>query len=322
MADSLKVSVITAMHNADEYIIRAVDSILAQSLEDIEIIIIDDYSTDGCAEKVAKYYQGITNIHLFSNTGISGPGFCRNIGLSHAHGEYIAFVDSDDFIDRDFLKKLYEMANYHAADIAVCGYDKITEKSLIRSYQPSCGLHKGGIGLADDLSKIEFVIWNKLYRRSLIENNAIRFQLSCYGEDWLFCFKAMFAADYYVCSDESLYFYYQHYDSVSHKKINQDAFRQFYDFFIYLDEYLQEQPDMPVNLQQQIEQTFFFAVISCYIVPFYRSSTAADRSSMKIMLFQQFGQGGLHFQIVLDAFLYLYDYVVKNERSENWQKHN
>ncbi|WP_196603603.1 glycosyltransferase [Pectinatus haikarae] len=306
----VKISVIIAMKNAEKYILRTIDSIIVQSLPEIEIIVIDDNSDDSSVNIVKQYYDGIDNVFLYHNRGIGGPGICRNIGLSHARGEFIAFVDSDDFIATEFLETLYNMAVQDNADIAVCGYDKITSDAFLRSYAPDAGIYCGGNAFIEKLNTIEFVIWNKIYKHSFLKKNDISFRLPCYGEDWLFSFEAMFLAKKYTCTKKSLYYYYQHCDSVSHKPVEAGVFSSIYDFFIFLDEFTQKQKSLTEKMISQIETNFFFSSITCYIAPLYDKMSPHERLLLRDNIFsRQFGQGALHMKILLDAFFTLYSYT-------------
>lgn len=312
-----KISVIIAMKNAEKYITRAIDSIIVQSLPNTEIIIVDDASTDNSTTAVKQYYENFTNVSLYHNEGTPGPGMCRNIGLKYARGKFIAFVDSDDFIDANFLETLYNMAVQNNADIAICGYDKITETSFLRSYSPKAGIHNGGNEIVDKLINIEFVIWNKIYKHSFLTKNNLHFELPCYGEDWLFCFKAMFLTQKYICTEKSLYYYYQHYDSVSHNPAKVEAFNYIYDFFTFLNEFMQKQKGLTDKMVSQIENNFFFAAITCYIAPIYNKLSPQERLLLRDKIFShQFGKGALHVKILLDAFFTLYSYTAQSLKYE------
>lgn len=311
----IKISVIIAMKNARKYIGRAVDSVLAQSLEEIELIIVDDNSTDGSGEFVNEYYGCIENIHLFYNKGVTGPGVCRNIGLKHARGQYIAFIDSDDFIEEKFFLTLYDIAVKSGAEIAVCGFEKVSDDGYLRSYVPEKGVFAGGPALIEYINKIEFVVWNKLYRRSFLEKNNIKFLLPCYGEDWLFCLTAMFYAEKYVCTDETLYYYYQHYDSICHKCITVEDFSHIYEFFICLDKFIKIQHNLTKEMSQEIESNFFFGILTCYVVPFYKKAKPEEQKLLRGKIAAEyFGKGTPIVGIMLDAVIKLFNCVVNDIR--------
>ncbi len=317
-ADSpVKVSVIIAMRNAVKYIVRAVDSLLAQTLENIEIIIIDDNSTDGCADLVEKYYKGIPEIKLYYNNDQQGAGFSRNIGLKQASGKYIAFVDSDDYVDPEFLEILYKNAENTASDIAVCGFQKVAEKSYLRSYIPKSGVFNND-DFFSQISQTEFVIWNKLYRRGLLKENNIKFILPYIGEDWLFCLQAMLSAQCYISVENELYYYYQHDKSLCHRRITVNELNNVCDFFVKLDHLLKKRKNLTGEIIARIEDNFFFAMLGCYIMPFYKNITSVEREQLKNNVWpQQFGKGAAIAGLSLEALCKLYNFAIEKNKYES-----
>lgn len=313
MHTQLKISVIIAMKNAEKCIERAVDSIISQTLVDIEIIVVDDNSSDKSITLVKKYCKILSNISLYQSNIDIGPGSCRNIGLTHAQGEYIAFVDSDDFIATDFLATLYQAATKDKADIAVCGYDKVTETEFIRSYLPSPGLHEGRLDLYNKFDDIEFIVCNKLYRRAFLKENKLQFSISYYGEDWLFCFQAMFLANRYSTIAKPLYYYYQRSDSLTHHLVADKVFNELYAFFTHLDAFICTQELLTETMRQHIEESFCLSAISCYIDPIYTNASAPERFELlKNIPPSQLCMNPLHIKIIFDVLMKLYAYVKQN----------
>ena len=117
---SIAVSVIVPIYNVEKFLKRCLDSIINQTLKDIEIICVNDGSTDGSAE-ILDQYKNLDNRIIVLNCKNQGPSVARNTGMKIARGEYVSFVDSDDWIDNDFLEKLYVAAKKHDAD-AACTY--------------------------------------------------------------------------------------------------------------------------------------------------------------------------------------------------------
>ena len=115
-----KISVVIPIYNAEEYLEECLESVVGQTLRDIEIICINDGSTDNSAKICEKYAKKDKRI-IFVSTENKGPGAARNTGLGFAKGEFIGFVDSDDWIDLDFYEKLYTAAVETDADIATGG---------------------------------------------------------------------------------------------------------------------------------------------------------------------------------------------------------
>ena len=172
MSRMIKVSIIVPIYNVEKYIDNCLSSLVNQSLKDIEIIAIDDGSTDDSGkilDKYAKKYSNIIAIHQ-PNQGISAA---RNRGLDIAKGEYIGFIDSDDYTDITMFEKMYSYANNNNLDIAVCDYyKKYIDDSL--KEEKTINFEVGNINNNPLLfTDINMAIWNKIFKRNLF--NKIRF---------------------------------------------------------------------------------------------------------------------------------------------------
>ena len=120
-----KVSIIVPCYKVEKYLDRCLNSLVAQTLQDIEIILVDDKSPDNvpimCDEYARKNNEGWPNIKVIHKKNNEGLGFARNTGLSVAEGEYVAFMDSDDFVDVHMFKNLYNYAKEHNIDSCYYG---------------------------------------------------------------------------------------------------------------------------------------------------------------------------------------------------------
>ena len=114
-----KISIIIPVYNVEKYLDRCIDSIINQSLKDIEIILVDDGSPDNCPQLCDEWAKKDSRIKVIHKEN-AGLGMARNTGMQHATGEYIAFIDSDDYVDLDMYAKLLEKAELHNADIVYC----------------------------------------------------------------------------------------------------------------------------------------------------------------------------------------------------------
>ena len=186
----IKISVIVPVYKVEQYLERCVKSILEQSLKEIEIILVDDGSPDNCpaiCDQYAAQYKNIKVIHK-ENQGL---GFARNSGMEVASGEYLAFVDSDDYIAPDSLKQLYEETQKHHADTVIGLYNRVNndgsivkgqalEKNITYSGHEEILEHvlKNMLGSPkeyyDDIY-LMMSVWMGLYSRKIIEENKIRF---------------------------------------------------------------------------------------------------------------------------------------------------
>ncbi len=166
----IKVSVIVPAYNVEKYIETCLDSIINQTLKEIEIIIINDGSTDSTKSKIENYqkqYPNITAIHKENE----GQGKARNMGIEIACGEFVTFVDADDTINENMLKKMYQEVTTKQADVAVCDYYEIIQDQTIR---------KKAIPQKTEDFKKDYIVsiagpCNKLIRTKLLKEHNLRF---------------------------------------------------------------------------------------------------------------------------------------------------
>ncbi|MBR2625444.1 MAG: glycosyltransferase [Lentisphaeria bacterium] len=219
----LKISVIVPVYNVERYLRRCLDSLIGQSLRDIEIICIDDGSPDDCGKILDEYAANDSRIKVIhqANGGLSAA---RNSGLKIAAGKYISFVDSDDLVDQHFLEKLYDAAEKHQADIAAA--------SIIRKrrYSKKYRIHYTGETCVETLpEKIAACnlpqccyVWNKLYHRELVIDAL--FTPGVYFEDVLWLPEILKKSGRLVTVPGVNYYYWVNPDSIvkrsnSEKKI-------------------------------------------------------------------------------------------------------
>lgn len=198
----IKVSVIIPVYNAEKYLKECLDSVISQSLKEIEIICIDDGSTDNSLEILKEYTQNDNRIIVLQQKN-SGAGVARNRGLKIAKGEYLSFLDSDDFFDKQMLMKSYCEAVKHNADIVMFRHNRYDEGNdkfyrLSHMMNPN-NFPKIEIFNVEDMeSNFYFSIygwtWDKLFKKSLINNYNLRFQTVRIYNDMFFTYSAVVAA--------------------------------------------------------------------------------------------------------------------------------
>lgn len=213
-----KISVIIPVYNAKDYLKRCLDSVCNQTLKDIEIICVNDCSTDNSKEilwQYAKNYKNLTIINLEKNQGES---VARNTGLAFSKGEYLGFVDNDDEIDLNFYEKLYQKATKENADIVKAQAIEIT--------------YDGKEHIAEQLqendNKLFFVSywWTAIYKRSLIVKSNISFSTNhCLGGDLMFLNEAVIAAKNLQIVNGVYYRYYRREDSGDSKILSEEKIR-------------------------------------------------------------------------------------------------
>jgi len=217
----MKFSIIIPVYNCAPYIEACLDSIMAQSFSDFEVIIVDDHGTDNSIDLVHKYVAD-KNAELkyqFLQTEVnSGPGIARNVGIKAAQGEYVVFVDSDDTIDVDFLKELYEVAALCKADLAYCNALKISDSGQTELCNPS--LESGDFTSEKKkyfLTHFVSMFWTFAYKRQLLVANLIEFPPERSAEDTCFQSCAILAASTIAFVGKPMYRYYVRSGSLSQK---------------------------------------------------------------------------------------------------------
>ena len=192
-----KVSIIIPFNNVENYISECLDSVLNQTLKDIEVICINDASTDKTLKIVKQYANKDERIKLIELSERKGQGYARNRGIEIATGEYIGFVDSDDFIKHDMYDVLYNKAKENDNDITMCQsveYDDVTGKYIQSDYYSLAPLNSfsDNVFTAEDSKQvildINVALWNKIYKRSYLLGIGEKFPEGFIYEDLPFFF--------------------------------------------------------------------------------------------------------------------------------------
>tara|TARA_Y100000590_G_scaffold201045_1_gene228467 strand:- start:5910 stop:6893 length:984 start_codon:yes stop_codon:yes gene_type:complete len=186
-----KVSVIIPIYNVEKYLSECLNSVCAQTLEDIEIICVNDRSPDNCLDIVNQYSKQDSRIKVIDREKNGGLSAARNSGIDVAVGEYIYFLDSDDWIDKEYLQKMYNKAIYHNVDILlnnnmISFNEQTGEKRQLGLIN---GIKNQEGELLDPKFSISNTIWSsccRLYKRTLLETYNIRFPEGYIYEDVYF----------------------------------------------------------------------------------------------------------------------------------------
>jgi len=205
--NALKVSVIVPFYNAEASIGRTLESIAVSSHEHIEVILIDDCSSDRSGDIAAALLCKDGRFKCFRNAENRNVSFCRNRGIDAASGDFILFVDSDDRISPDWIRNLLNDAVATGAEVVI-GKTRRLEGGRERDYRMK-GLGRcGSLRFETMVFKDNSVVWNKLYSSALIKREGIRFDEGlCIGEDLLFNFQALGLARGIYYNDKGYYCY-------------------------------------------------------------------------------------------------------------------
>ena len=167
-----KLSIVALVYNLEKYLPRCLDALVSQTLEEIEILCVNDGSTDSAPqiieEYAKKYPQKIKVFHKENG----GEFTTRNYGLERAQGEYVTFVDTDDYVEKDWAEKLYNAAKENDADIAVCGFERIDLKTnkVVGKDMTKYGRTTKEVNPNDDfVLYINPAPWNKIYKRDVVK---------------------------------------------------------------------------------------------------------------------------------------------------------
>lgn len=203
------VSIIIPVYNSEKYIARCIESIINQSYKNIEIICIDDGSSDNSIYILNKYKNKDRRITIYSQEN-KGPSVARNIGLDKATGEYILFIDADDYVNKDMIRIMVQSINTKLDTIVFCDNselwnDKIDERKLFKD-------KNNGISKMDVIKEISSgnagLVCAKLFTRKIVENNNIRFDSNIsMCEDQLFFLNVAKKCNTFIHIPKSLYFY-------------------------------------------------------------------------------------------------------------------
>lgn len=270
------VSIIVPVYNVEKYLERCIDSLVNQTLKDIEIILVDDGSTDSSGricDEYAKKDKRIKVIHK-ENGGLSQA---RNFGLDIANGRYLQFVDGDDFIHKQMVEILYDTIINNNADISICDFDKVYENTKIKykklDYNTiNVKIYNNIESLNQLYSKdvIKFVIaWNKLYKKELFTN--LRYRDGKIHEDEFIIHELLFKSKKVVYIPLKLYYYLQREDSIMKstfgiKRLDGlDAYRERIEFF------------KKINERELVEKAVFIYSREFYIY-YYKLKNQVDNS--------------------------------------------
>ena len=237
------ISIIVPIYNVEKYLEKCLRSIINQTYKNIEIILVDDGSPDKCGIICDEYSHKDHRINVIHkrNGGLSDA---RNAGIEVSKGDYILFVDSDDYINLRMVELLYESIKKHSADIAVCRYKSILDNEVVDISEVDDSSESFIIEESEYLNnkeyysdrRVEFIVaWNKLYARKLFKE--IRYPKGKIHEDEFTTYKLLYYAEKIVYVPQELYYYVQRSNSIMSVGISKsrllglDALDQRMDFY-------------------------------------------------------------------------------------------
>lgn len=277
------ISVIVPVYNVEKYLNRCINSILAQTYQDYELILIDDGSTDYSGE-ICDFFQAkddrIKVIHQPNN----GLSFARNVGIEYSCGEYITFIDSDDYVAESYLEILLKLLEGNDSDISCCEYLR-TGKECIKNIKLTDEfiiLRENDI-LTFYLKKDLVSACAKLYRKYLFQN--IRFPIGKINEDISTIFKVFLEAKSVSYSNNKLYFYYKNSESITKRKFTKNN--------INLVEAWKEVRVLSSGYSKEVKSLVDFRLAKAYftllgIIAYYGMKDAKADENLKKAIYREF----------------------------------
>ena len=271
--DGKKISVITGVHNTGAYLDKCITSVLSQTHSNLEFIIVDNESTDNSAEIVRKYLAD--DRVKFIQQKNAGPSGARNKGLDVATGDYIAFIDSDDWIEPAKYEKMLDVMQDTGSDIVVCDFNLVYEDG--QPEQPKySNTQDQVIDLQEDLQeylarclikpRTNNYIWSRLYRTETIQNTGLRFESLTLGDDTLLNFQLLAHVDKIAFVKDGFYNYLQRKSSLIHSHARKEPLANCYaDQFDFLVKHYkasgnQELIDsLPIFAFTRMRSVFFYS---------------------------------------------------------------
>lgn len=258
------ISIIVPVYKAEKYIHRCIDSILAQSHSDFELLLIDDGSPDNCGAICDEYATMDRRVRVFHKVN-GGVSSARNLGLDHAQGEWITFVDVDDYLHSDYLSSLYAMND---ADMVVGSFQLVgsDEKWDVVLEDRFYDRKLFGDGIFDLLIKVNFQTpWGKLFKHSLLNAHHLRFDEEMIAnEDFLFVLNYLiYVQSLRTCKASGYYYERGNLDGLSQN------FRHFYPYFYGMETFKRMTDVMVQHFGNSVRPIYYivvraFCIRQCY----------------------------------------------------------
>lgn len=235
----MKISIVVPVYKVEAYLGRCVDSILSQSFADFELILVDDGSPDNCPQMCDEYAEKDNRIRVIHQKN-GGAAAARNAGIDSAEGEWLAFIDSDDWVHPDYLKLLYDTAEEQNADVTACRYETVNDATTSDDSPMAPCLsdeNRENYWINDRTGAV--VPWGKLYRREIFRE--LRYPEGRIGEDEFVSYKVIFGCEKLAILDNPLYRYYCNAGGVSRT----DYFKRLPDIIDCFTEHIEFFKDSP-----------------------------------------------------------------------------
>lgn len=254
-----KVSIIIPVYNVEKYLEKCIKSVLQQSYHNLEIILINDGSTDNCLE-ICKKYTEIDNRIILVEQKNAGLSAARNAGINICTGDYIFFLDSDDYLRPTTIKELISECKKRDADIVGCGYLPFSENEELQqeiTYKEEVEEYNSVFYF----QKMSNHAWGKLYKSSLFKENKICYPLGRNYEDVATTFKLIWYADKIVYIPKILYLYLKRDGSIS-RELSEKNIDDFLLAYLEMNEFYKEKCQIETPEIAYYQLTILFTIYS------------------------------------------------------------
>lgn len=260
------ISIIVPIYKVEKYLKKCIESILKQTYKNIEIILVDDGSPDNCG-KICDYYKQMDKRIKVIHKNNGGLSEARNYGIREARGDYLLFVDSDDFIAENICEILINNINKYSADMAICNFyyvfenkkaikNEMSSKKDVQVLEKENIIREYFLNYSVDLN----VAWNKLYKKDIFKGkNAILFPVGKLHEDTYIMYKIYYKLNRLVRINKPLYYYRQRNDSI----ISSFSIKNVEDIMGYIKDYYIFSKNVDEDLRQMIQIECIKQYIGC-----------------------------------------------------------
>ena len=262
-----KVSIILPTYKSKETIGTAIESVLNQTYQDIELIVIENGIKDGTEQICRKFEKKYPNKIIYTYNEEPGVSNARNIGIEKATGEYIAFIDSDDKYETNFLEKMIKCMEEKGSQLVTCGYRTIYEKKEKLIKQPHKVQNTTNIKEYLEIVKESYLfneLWNKLYIANIIKENNITFNLKFeLGEDFLFNLDYLKYVKKASYINEPLYIYTDGQEGLK-LRYRANKFEIEYDLTKHLEEFYREKEYPLEYVYNRFTRVYYNGIMNIY----------------------------------------------------------
>lgn len=280
-----KISICIPVYNTAHFLERCLNSILNQEFEDIEIIIVNDASPDNSIDIIRKYSDFDNRFVVINKQENEGLMCARRDAYAVAKGDYIMFVDSDDYLEPNALSILYDVINNTAADIVVSGYNYYPICGSVSSmvYQLPYGNTRDGVIKALLTRKLPHNLWANLYRRDLFD----KYSYTCFkhqtnGEDMILFYELVNNSYKIVTANKALYAYCQNLESSTQRKLTDDKLKKWIDLKMYWYNYMLHECGFKRLIKIYLMRTLLSIFMQGYDISLIKEHTKAIKEEFTL----------------------------------------